>query len=280
MNGTGGVIATALTIHVPRMAIEEKAPDFQRGIIAGSKAMGEAIRALQPDALVIVSAHWVSTFNWYATRHAIHEGRCVADEAPDLVPGLPYRRPGSPQLADAIAGTVHAAGIPMLTTDCPDLTWDYATYVPLHYLDPSAGVPVIRLPVVICCDLGEAMRVGAAVHEAALNQGKRVVLIASSALSHAVERGPEKWPTEDRQALDKQFIGLALGGQHRELIDGFSAWARPAAAEMGGKPVATMFGALASLLDRGDTLTARQFGPYTQSSGSGNVNLLWAPSGK
>jgi 3,4-dihydroxyphenylacetate 2,3-dioxygenase len=276
MSNAAGVIATAVTIHVPRMAIEDKAPEFQRDIIAGSKAMGETIRALKLDAIVIVSAHWVSTFNWYATSHAVHEGRCVADEAPDLVPGLPYRHPGSPALANAIADTVRSAGIPMLTTDCPDLGWDYATYVPLHYLDPAATLPVIRLPVVICCDLDEAMKVGAAIHEAARREGKRIVLIASSALSHAVERGPEKWPTAERQSMDRQFIQLALDGRSRELIDGFPEWVRPAAAEMGGKPVATMFGALASLLDRGDKLDVRQFGPYTQSSASGNVNLLWA----
>ena len=278
MSQTGGVIATAITIHVPRIAIEAQAPAFQREIIAGSKTMGEAIRALQPDALVIVTAHWVSTFNWYATSHAVHEGRCVADEAPDLVPGLPYRRPGDPALAGSLVDTARHAGIPMLATDCADLGWDYATYVPLQYLDPAAAIPVIRLPVVICCDLAEAMSVGVAVHTAAKAAGKRVVLVASSALSHAVERGPEKWPTEERKALDARFIDQALTGRHRELIAGFPAWVKPAAAEMGGKPVATMFGALNSLLDEQKALSARQFGPYTQSSGSGNVNLLWQPA--
>jgi 3,4-dihydroxyphenylacetate 2,3-dioxygenase len=270
-----GVVATAVTIHVPRIAIEEQAPPFQREIIAGSKAMGAAIRALKPDAIVIVSAHWVSTFNWYATRHAVHEGRCVADEAPDLVPGLPYRQPGAPDLAQAIVTEAQAAGIPMLATDCPDLSWDYATYVPLHYLDPEATVPVIRLPVVICCDLKEAMKVGAAVHVAAKATGKRVVLIASSALSHAVARGPEGWPTPERIELDQQFIARTLAGDHRPTIADFPHWAKAAAGEMGGKPIATMFGALQTLLDEGASIRTAQFGPYTQSSGSGNANLLW-----
>lgn len=275
MSAAPGVIATAVTIHVPRIAIEEKAPDFQRGIIAGSKAMGDAIRALRPDAIVLVSAHWVSTFNWYATSHAVHEGRCVADEAPDLVPGLPYRQPGAPDLAQAIVATAKADGVPMLATDCPDLTWDYATYVPLHYLDPRAELPLVRLPVVICCDLAEAMKVGAAVHAAARAAGKRVVLVASSALSHAVERGPEKWPTADRMELDRQFIERTLAGDYRAVIADFPGWTKAAAGEMAGKPIATLFGALASVLDEGHAVSATQFGPYTQSSGSGNANLLY-----
>lgn len=281
MNATRetGVVATAVTIHVPRIAIEDKAPPFQREIIAGSKGMGEALRALDLDAIVIVTAHWVSTFNWYATSHAVHEGRCVADEAPDLVPGLPFRRPGAPDLAARIAAEAQAAGVPMLTTNCPDLSWDYATYVPMHYLDPASAIPLVRLPVVICCDLDEAMHVGAAIHRAARALGQRVALVASSALSHAVERGPEKWPTDARIALDKAFIADALDGRQRELIAGFPAWAKSAAGEMAGKPIATMFGALRSLLDAGSQLAVRQFGPYTQSSGSGNANLLWYPAG-
>ncbi len=256
------------------------APPFQKDIIAGSKAMGEALRQMNIDAIVIVTAHWVSTFNWYTTSHATHEGRCVADEAPDLVPGLPYRRPGAPDLANEITAHAKAAGIPMLTTDCPDLHWDYATYVPLHYLDPDAEIPVIRLPVVICCDLDEAMAVGAAIHAAARATGTRVALIASSALSHAVARGPELWPTQERIDLDQSFIADARDGKLAKLIAGFPTWAKVAAAEMGGKPIATMFGALQHLLDEGKSPVAQQFGPYTQSSGSGNANLLWRLDGR
>ncbi len=278
MSAKTGVIATAVTIHVPRIAIEELAPPFQKDIIEGSKAMGRYLREMKPDAIVIVTAHWVSTFNWYATSHAVHEGVCVADEAPDLVPGLRYRHAGDPALAEAIIAQIKAAGIPAMTTDCPDLSWDYATYVPLKYIDPKAEVPVVRLPAVICCNLDEAMQVGAAVHAAARAAGKRVVLIASSALSHAVARGPEGWPTPERIEMDKQFIAETLAGNHRAVIADFPRFAKEAAGEMGGKPIATMLGAMQALLDEGATLTASQFGPYTQSSGSGNANLAWIPS--
>lgn len=278
MSADAGVIATAVTIHVPRIAVEDKAPPFQKEIIEGSKAMGRYLRDMKPDAIVIVTAHWVSTFNWYATSHAVHEGVCVADEAPDLVPGLPYRYRGAPDLAQAIVDRVKAAGIPMLATDCPDLTWDYATYVPLKYLDPEAEVPVIRLPAVICCNLDEAMKVGAEVHAAAKAAGKRVVLVASSALSHAVARGPELWPTPERVEMDKRFIAETLAGNHRAVIADFPRFAKEAAGEMGGKPIATMLGALSALLDEGKAVSTRQFGPYTQSSGSGNANLAWTPN--
>ena len=97
---SGGLIASAVATHSPRMAIEETAPDFVRGLIAGSREMGEAVRGLDPDLIVLQSAHWVSTFNWYVTAHAVHEGVCMAEEAPDLIPGIPYRLPGDPDGVD------------------------------------------------------------------------------------------------------------------------------------------------------------------------------------
>ena len=42
---TGGIIAGVVTPHTPRMAVEAKAPDFLRGVIAGSYALGAALRA-------------------------------------------------------------------------------------------------------------------------------------------------------------------------------------------------------------------------------------------
>ena len=100
-----GIIAAAVIPHVPRIGIEERAPEFAKGMIAGIKEAGESIRALKPDAIVLMSAHWVSTFAWYATGQSVHKGICVAEEAPDLIPGSPYEYKGKPELAEALAET-------------------------------------------------------------------------------------------------------------------------------------------------------------------------------
>jgi hypothetical protein len=43
-------------------------------------------------------------FHFQLVRHVRgqHEGRCVADEAPDLIPGMPYRYRGDPEFAAAL----------------------------------------------------------------------------------------------------------------------------------------------------------------------------------
>ena len=132
-----GVIASVVAPHTPRIGIEKNAPEFQRGLIQGLKDMGEALRAQKPDLFVLLSSHWVSTFNWYATSHQQHQGICIADEAPDLIPGVEYTRQGDPAFARELASRLSQNDVPCALNDSPHFNWDYGTFVPLQYLDPG-----------------------------------------------------------------------------------------------------------------------------------------------
>lgn len=271
-----GVIASVLTPHTPRMAVEETAPGFVRPLIAGSRELGDWIRGLEPDCLVLQSTHWVCTFNWYVTAQPVHEGLCVAEEAPDMIPGLPYRHPGHPAFAADLAGYASAQGVPFLLNTSEHYRWDYAAYVPLRYIDPDGTLPVVNLPTVIMADLAESMRVGRLVDETARARGERVVYIASTALSHALVRGPDRWPTDERRALDDEFVGKLEAGEFATLIEWLPEYARAGVAEMGGRVVAGFLGALSAMADR--PCGARRFGAYAQSSGSGNLSIALSPA--
>ena len=177
---SGGLIGCALTPHTPRMANEDGARDFIRPLIAGSRALGDWIRHLEPDGVVLHTTHWISTFNWYTSSHAIHEGHCIADEAPELVPGLPYKYTGDPTLAQEIIDVALAKNIPFKSNDNPHYRWDYGTYVPMKYIDPEATLPIVTLPTVILAKLDECIRVGQALDVAAKKQNKRIVFIGRS----------------------------------------------------------------------------------------------------
>ena len=148
----GGLFASVVASLSPRMGVEENAPEFIKGLIDGLRELGRTARALEPDAIVLHSAHWVSTFWLYVPHHEVHEGTCVADEAPDLIPGSEYRWPGDPSLAGAISNKLNAEGIVCRTFDTPHWNWDYGCYVPLHYMDPDAVVPIVLLPTVLCSE--------------------------------------------------------------------------------------------------------------------------------
>lgn len=268
---TGGVVMSAIAPHSPRIGIEAQAPDFLRGVITGAYALGRAIQALEPDVIVLQSAHWVTTFTWYATCQPRHEGRCVSDELPDLIPGIPYDRPGDPAFGALLVEEIRAAGLLAGRNDTPHYKWDYGTFVPLQYLDPAQRIPVVTIGTCVLADLDECYRVGMAVRGAAAKSGKRVVFVASSALSHRLVRDPASWPTEANQALDRRFVAMIEEGRTSEARRFLSGFAKEAHVEMGGRNIASMLGALNGMAP--SHLVGREFGEYGPSSGAGHTNI-------
>ena len=275
---SGGIIVSLIAPHPPRIAFEERAPAFQREMIAGSRALGEVLRALKPDLVVVKSTHWVTSFNWYATCQDPHHGHCVADEAPDLISGLPYHRRGDPAFARALVAKVAGAGLPCFPNESPYFEWDYASLVPLLHLDPAAVLPVVLIPTCLSADFEECLAVGRLVHDTAKAAGKRVAMLASSALSHKIVRGPEKWPSDEHRALDARLLAILQAGAVGEAIDWLPDYTKGAVAEMGGRVLTVMLGTLDALAREGKQLAGVQYGPYAQSSGSGNANLAILPA--
>ena len=272
-----GLIAAAVAAHVPSLGSEATTPDFQRSLVAGLREMGTEIRAMKPDVLVVESAHWVSTFNWFATLQNPHRGVCVATEALELIPGTPYERKGDPVFGAALIEAFKPHSVPAFPNASEHYSWDYAGLIPLLYLDPDAEVPVVQIPTVLAADYNECRLAGRLVGEAARATGRRAVFVASSALTHAVVRGRHNWPTPERMELDRKFIDLLRTGALDRIDAWFPEYAAAVKAEMGGRVIATLLGAMQALSAGGSKLSGRQFGEYTQSSGSGNVNLLIAP---
>ena len=269
-----GLIAAGIAAHVPSLGSEATIPDFQRGLVRGLRELGAAIRAMAPDVLVVESAHWVSTFNWFATLQNPHRGICVASEAIELIPGTPYERKGDPVFGAALVEAFKPHGVPAFPNASPHYSWDYAGLVPLLHLDPDAELCVVQIPTVLAADHDECRLAGRLVDEAARATGKRAVFIASSALTHAVVRGRQNWPTPERMEMDRRMIELLCAGDLDRINAWFSEYSTAVKAEMGGRVLATLLGAMQALSAGGGKLSGMQFGDYAQSSGSGNVNLL------
>jgi 3,4-dihydroxyphenylacetate 2,3-dioxygenase len=148
----------------------------------------------------------------------------------------------------------------------------------MSHLDPHAEVPVVSIPVVLMADHAECMRAGAAIGSVARALGRRAIFVASTALSHALVRGRHHVPAPERAQADAEFIAQLERGAIDELASGFADYCRLTVAEMGGRALATLLGALQSMRE-GLPLAGLQFGAYAQSSGSGNANVVVAHAG-
>ena len=136
----------------------------------------------------------------------------------------------------------------------------------------------MSIPVVLMANLEECLDAGSAIVKIAQHQKKRVVVLASSAFSHALVRGREHWPRDDRLKLDQSVIERLKRGDIDQVIDGFQDYSRRSVVEMGGRAIATMLGAASSMKQQLPDCSGITFGDYAQSSGSGNVNILLASS--
>lgn len=91
-----------LCSHTPRICHENEVMDYQRQIVEGMHEAGERIESIKPDVLVVVSCHWMSTFNHYVDAAPRHQGNVTALECPDMISNVPYDYPGNLELANKL----------------------------------------------------------------------------------------------------------------------------------------------------------------------------------
>lgn len=254
-----------LAPHAPSMIYDDQVPPYQREAADGMKTVAKIIDEINPDVALLISCHWMTTFDHFVDASEYHKGNCTSPENPALISKVPYSYPGDRELGLQLVEAGQKAGIPVLELNDPEYDWDYGTVVPLRYMIPKENIPVINLPVVLCSTMDECYKWGQVIREVLDKSGKKAIFIASGALSHNLVRGRENMPTLAEQAMDKQFISCL------EKCDLDSAWkmlpqyGSLAKVESGGRHLATLLGAL-----KGGTYEYNYYG-YCQSSASANV---------
>jgi aromatic ring-opening dioxygenase catalytic subunit (LigB family) len=193
---------------------------------------------------------------------------------------IPYDFPGDPELARAMEAAASARDTWVTAIDDPYLPIFYATVNLWHYL--GRGLPDKRWISVSVCQTGDTedfLRAGRALADAVAATDRRVVLLASGALSHTFwplrelrkhEAGdPSHIFTPEARRADLDRIEWFKAGDHARVLDTMPEFLRY-------RPEAKfchylqMVGALG---ERAVTAPARQYGEYENSVGTGQVHL-------
>lgn len=267
----GELVRGMLVPHTPRFFDPESAAPVFRPVVQGLSALGEEVARLRPDAMIVASAHWFTTFHHYVAGPPRLAGTLTATEAPDLVRNVPYDYPGDPALARALVEAGQRAQVSTVFTDESTLPLDYGFVIPLRYLTPRADVPLVPISLCHLADLAETLRWGRAIGRAVRAAPKRVILAVTGALSYRLVRGAERWPEPELRALDDRMMDLFATGDLPGLERSLGDFARDAQVEAGGRHLALLIGAL------GDGYRGRILG-YGPSSGSGNAVVTLSPS--
>ncbi|MCG0285828.1 3,4-dihydroxyphenylacetate 2,3-dioxygenase [Streptomyces sp. PSAA01] len=283
----GEIVGAGLLAHVPTIVLpEETRRELNDGkeitLVTGLRQLREDVFARDDyDTVVVLDSHWATTVEFVVTAQPRRAGLYTSEELPRGMCRMPYDFPGDPELAHAVAhfADAHATFITAIDDAC--LPIQYATVNLWKFL--GEGLPGKRWMSIGVCqtgDLEDHLRLGRALADGiAATPGRRVLLIASGALSHTFwplreirdheSSDPRHIFTPEARAADEERIAWFKEGRHDKVLDTMDTfWTY--------RPEAKFFHYLmmaGALGDRACVARARQYGAYENAVGTGQAHL-------
>jgi aromatic ring-opening dioxygenase catalytic subunit (LigB family) len=232
----GEVVGAGLIAHVPTIMLPEDVRlELNEGkeisLVPGLRRLrAEVFEVLDYDTVLVLDSHWHTTVEFVVAAHAERAGLFTSDELPRGMRRIPYDWRGDPDLALAIAGQADSHGTWITPIDDPCLPVHYATVNLWTYL--GRGLDRRWLSVSSTAYTGDTedfLRAGRAIGAAIAAAERKVLLIASGALSHTFwplrelraheASDPAHIRTARARAADTERIGWLRAGDHGRVID-------------------------------------------------------------
>ncbi|NMO04571.1 catechol 1,2-dioxygenase [Gordonia sp. TBRC 11910] len=281
----GEVVGAGLLAHVPTIVLPE---DIRRELNHGEdttlvpalhQLRSEVFDTVDYDTVVVLDSHWATTVEFVVTAQQRRAGLFTSEELPRGMTRRHYDFAGDPELAHRIAeqGPAHSTFITAIDDD--HLPIFYATTNLWEFL--GQGLPDkkwISIGVCQTADGEDNLRLGRALGDAIAQSDRKVMLIASGALSHTFwplrklrdheASGVEHIFTAEAAAADAKRMEWFEAGDHARVLDTMDEFYR-------FKPEAR-FGhylMMMGAIGEGDcTASGRRYGEYENSVGTGQVH--------
>ena len=281
----GEVAGAALLAHVPTIVLPEKdRRELNNGadttLVSGLQELRrDVFEVLDYDTVVVLDSHWATTVEFVVTAQERRAGLFTSEELPRGMVRRPYDFPGDPELAEAVAANADEHGTWITAIDDPYLPIFYATTNLWEYLGKGLDKRWVSIGVCQTADTEDNLRLGRALGQAIAEVDRKVVLIASGALSHTFwplrelrkheAAGIEHIFTPEAAAADFERLEWFRNGDHARVLETMPEFYR-------FKPEAR-FGhylMMIGALGEGDcTARSRQYGEYENSVGTAQVHL-------
>jgi aromatic ring-opening dioxygenase catalytic subunit (LigB family) len=279
----GVVVGAALVAHVPTIVLpEEVRRELNDGkeisLVPGLHRMkAKELDRLLPDTIIVFDAHWHTTVEFVVAAHARRSGQYTSEELPRGMTQMPYDFPGDPPLARLIGEEVTAAGSWMTPIDDPCLPIHYPTTNLLPFLQGDERW--VSVSTAQTAETDDFLLVGAAIGRAVERSGRRVVLLASGAMSHTFWKlrqlrdhessDPVHIRTPEAREADLARLAWLESGDHARVIDTMPEFLQY-------KPEA-MFGhylmMVAAIGGRECTAPGVRYSDYENAIGTGQVHV-------
>jgi len=282
----GEVVGAGLLAHVPTIVLpEETRRELNNGedssLPAGLQQLRrEVFDTLDYDTVVVLDSHWATTVEYVVTAQQRRHGLFTSEELPRGMSQRQYDFQGDPELARLIEAQADRHGTWITAIEDDHLPIFYATTNLWEFL--GQGLPDkkwISIGVCQTADTEDNLRLGRALGAAIAESDRKVLLIASGALSHTFwplrqlraheAAGVEHIFTPEAAAADAERIEWFTRGEHARVLDTMPQFYR-------FKPEAR-FGhylMMIGALGEGDcSAGGRVYGQYENSIGTGQVHI-------
>jgi 3,4-dihydroxyphenylacetate 2,3-dioxygenase len=281
----GEVMGMGLLAHVPTIMLpEEVRLEINEGkeisLVPGlHRLRKEVFETADYDTVVVLDSHWATTVEYVVTAQDRRNGLFTSEELPRGMKQIPYDFEGDPELAHAIASYGESRGTWITPIDDPHLPIFYATINLWKYLGEGLDKKWITIGVCQTATTEDNLRLGRALGDAIASTDRKVLLIASGALSHTFyslqelrkheASDPSHIFTPEARAADMERIDWFRAGEHDKVLDTMSEFMR-------FKPEARFAHYLMMIGAVGEgecSAPGRMYSEYENSIGTGQVHI-------
>ncbi len=280
----GEIVLAAKTTHVPSMFISEgEGPHHgcRQSAIDGLKRIGDRIRELGVDTIIIADTHWLVNAGYHINANTDSSGLYTSSEFPHFIRNLEYDYVGDAELGQAIADKASEMGtFTRCHTDIPSLGLQYGTLVPLRFMGIDKSIKIISIAAWIYdAGLDESKIMGEAIRKAVEESDKKVAFLASGSLSHRI--APNKVVDDHlfknsspfNEKTDMMVLEMWQKGEIKEFLNMLPQYATDCTGEGHMHDTAMLFGLLGWNDYEGE---GEIYTEYFPSSGTGQCNVVFS----
>jgi len=239
----------------------------------------EVFETVEADTVVVLDSHWHTTVEFVVAAQEVRAGLFTSDELPRGMCRIPYDWRGDPELARAMAAHAERQGTWITAIDDPCLPVHYATVNLWTYLGRGLDRRWVSVSTAQTGDTEDFLRVGRALAGAIAATDRRVLLIASGAMSHTFwslrelraheASDPAHIRTAAARTADLERIAWLEAGDHARVIGTMPDFLKYRPEARFG-PYLMMIAALGE-----DAVIApgRAYSEYENSVGTGQIHL-------
>ncbi|GAA3129210.1 3,4-dihydroxyphenylacetate 2,3-dioxygenase [Streptosporangium carneum] len=270
------VMATKIT-HVPSIWLSIQ-PGKHFGIRKNAELalaeVGRRAHALGADTFLVADTHWMNSIGFHLNGKDRHQATYVSHELPHFIHDLAYDYQGDPELAELVREEIVAGGQKARVHTYNDLGLEYATLVPMYFMNQKSDIRVLPIGCNIYSTIDENRQIGEALMRAIERSDRKVAFLASGSLSHAfppnaiAESMLDDVSSEINRQVDFAVLDMWAQGRAAEFLEMLPDYNKRCTGEGAMADTAMLFG----LLGWQDyTGKGEQLCPYFGSSGTGQV---------